>query len=465
MSTKNSSNRFNLTRLSVMMFLQFFVWGAWFATLSLILGSNALGDIIAGSYGTAPIAAMIAPLFLGVIADRLFPSQIVMGVLFLIGGGLMLLAASLSGDPANAQKVYWLFLGHMLCYMPTLGLSNSITFSHLEAIQFPKARVWGTIGWIAAGLLGGFMGWSASINMFWVAGIAAVVLGLYSFVLPHTPPPAKNEPLNLRALFMVDAFKLLLSPAFFVFMLCSFLICIPLAYYFAQMPNYLQNAGFLQPASTMALGQMSEIFFMILIPFFFRKLGVKWMILIGMLCWVLRYALFAYGAPAQVSWMIFLGILLHGICYDFFFVTGFMYTEQKSPTKIRSQAQSMLVFFTQGLGMFIGYKIAFGVWNVNQAPGPEGIGALNENIGSLREGSETTYVEQLTSMFSVNMPEGVDGELLTNTMTQWKDYWMFPTFLAAAIAGLFFVLFWDRSAAAKANGDSNSKTVDPHIEP
>jgi len=187
MSQKNATT---LPLLSIMMFLQFFVWGAWFTTLGLILSTNNLGDIIAGAYGTAPIAAIFAPLFLGLVADRFFPSQIVMGALFLMGGALMILAAKLSADPENAKMVLWLFTGHMLCYMPTLGLSNTITFSHLEAIQFPKARVWGTIGWIVAGLVGGFMTWSASINMFYVAGAASLALGVFSFVLPHTPPPA-----------------------------------------------------------------------------------------------------------------------------------------------------------------------------------------------------------------------------------------------------------------------------------
>ena len=239
--------------------------------------------------------------------------------------------------------------------MPTLGLGNSIAFANLDRLTFPKVRVWGTIGWIVAGLVVGVLGWSAKFSIFYLAGAASLALGAFSFALPHTPAPAKGEPLNLRALLMLDAFALFKRPAFAVFLICSMLICIPLAYYYGTIPNYLQNTGYLQPASTMTIGQMSEIFFMLLIPFFFRKLGVKWMILVGMLAWVLRYFLFAFGAPDQVVWMIFLGVALHGICYDFFFVTGFMYTDKVADAKIRSQAQSLLVFFTQGIGMYIGY--------------------------------------------------------------------------------------------------------------
>jgi nucleoside transporter len=434
-------------KLSLMMFLQFFVWGAWFTTLDVILSANALDGIIADSFGTAPLAAIIAPLFLGLIADRFFPSQIVMGALFLLGGAFMLLAANAAHDPESAKFVLWMFTGHMLCYMPTLGLSNTIAFAHLDAIQFPRVRVWGTIGWIVAGLLGGFMGWSTSLNMFYVAGIAALLLGVLSFALPSTPPPAKDQPISLRGLLMVDSFKLLLKPAFFVFMLCSFLICIPLAYYYAKTPDFLLNSGFEQPASTMSLGQMSEIFFMLLIPFFFRRLGVKWMIIIGMLAWVARYALFAFGAPNTVAVMMYAGIILHGICYDFFFVTGFMYTENVAPQEIRGQAQSMLVFFTQGLGMFIGYKIAFGVWTLpgQTVPVVTSSGDLKAMIESARPQGDLTYVEKLQKMFSVDIPEQVQGsELLSETMGLWKGFWLFPTLMAAAITALFFVAFWDK---------------------
>ncbi|MCF7675045.1 MAG: MFS transporter [Akkermansiaceae bacterium] len=426
-------------RLSVMMFLQFFLWGSWFVTLYLVLGGNKLAGIIGDSYSSAPIAAMIAPLFLGLVADRFFSSERVMGVLLLIGGGLMLLVpgAVAAGD---GKLVVWLFMGHMLCYMPTLGLGNTIAFSHLPREVFPRVRVWGTIGWIAAGLVAGFLGWSASPNLFWMAGTCSVLLGVYSFSLPHTPPPSAGQPVNLRAMLMLDAFRLLSRPAFLVFMICSMLICIPLAYYFANTSGYLGNMGFEQPVSAMTVGQMSEIFFMLLVPFFFRRLGVKWMILVGMLAWVLRYMLFAFGAPEQVVWMLFFGIALHGICYDFFFVTGFMYTDRTAPKEVRGQAQSMVVFFTQGVGMFLGFKFA----DLRLGPVRESSAALGEMIAAGRGGQELSFLDQLVRMFSVKMPAGVDPGLLQQTAGLWKTYWMLPAGMAAVIAVIFFLLFRDQ---------------------
>ena len=247
-----------------------------------------------------------------------------MGFLFLIGAVFLLLIPS-TAQEMKGDLMVWFMLGNMLTYMPTVALGNSIVFTHANVLALPKIRVWGTIGWIVAGLVVGFLGWTSDLNMFYLAGGASLVLGVYSFTLPNTPPPAKGDPVDIRALFMVDAFSLFIKrPAFLIFMICSCLVCIPLAYYYGLAGNYLTNTGYTQAASTMTIGQMSEIFFMLLIPFFFRKLGVKWMILIGMMAWVLRYLLFAYGAPDQVVWMILLGVALHGICFDFFFVTGFM---------------------------------------------------------------------------------------------------------------------------------------------
>ncbi len=427
-------------RLSVMMFLQFFVWGAWFVTLWLVLGTNNLASIIGDSYTTAPLAAIIAPLFLGLVADRFFPSEKVMGVLLLIGGGLMLLVPG-AVAAGNGTLVFWLFLGHMLCYMPTLGLGNTIVFSNLPSEVFPKVRVWGTIGWIAAGLVAGFLGWSGSVNLFWMAGGASLLLGAYCFTLPHTPPPLAGKPLDIRSVLMLDAFKMLTKPAFLVFIICSTLVCIPLAYYFANTSGFLYNMGFEQPASAMTIGQMSEIFFMLLIPFFFRKLGVKWMILIGMAAWVLRYLLFSYGASEQIVWMLFAGIALHGICYDFFFVTGFMYADRAAPKEIRGQVQSMLVFFTQGVGMLIGFKFADRQLSEVREPAA----ALATAIGAERGEQTLTFGQQLGKMFAVNMPEGVDSALISKAADLWKSYWMLPALMAVAVAILFFLAFWDRS--------------------
>lgn len=422
-----------------MMFLQFFVWGSWFVTLFLVLTKAGMASIIGDSYTTAPIAAIIAPLFLGLIADRFFSSEKVMAVLMLIGGVLLLMVPGAIAS-GNESLVLWLFRGHMLCYMPTLGLGNTIAFTNLPRDVFPKVRVWGTIGWIAAGLVAGFLGWSDSMNLFWMAGIAALALGVFSFCLPKTPPPLAGQPLDLRALFMMDAFALLKRVPFLVFIVCSTLICIPLAYYYSNASGFLGNMGFEQAASAMSIGQMSEIFFMLLIPFFFRKLGVKNMILIGMAAWVLRYLLFAFGAPDQVAWMLFLGIALHGICYDFFFVTGFMYTDREAPKALRGQAQSMLVFFTQGIGMFIGFKVAA----AKMAPVAESSGQLGAAIAAGRDGADLSFGQQLAQMFAVSMPEGVEGNLLSQASELWKSHWMFPAVMALVIGVVFFLTFWDK---------------------
>lgn len=459
-------------RLSVMMFLQFFLWGAWFTTPGLALGSADLGSLTQYAYDSAPLAAIIAPLFLGIVADRFFASQVVMGVLFLLGGVAMC-AVPMAAEQGHGGIIRWLFLGHMLCYMPTLGLGNTVAFANIaDSTLFPKIRVWGTIGWIAAGLFVGFMGWSASMNMFWLAGLSSLVLGIFSFTLPHTPPPCKGQPLNLRALLMLDAFSLFAKPAFAVFAICSTLICIPLAYYYGISQYYLSDVGFTQPASTMTIGQMSEIIFMVLIPFFFRKLGVKMMILVGMLAWVTRYLLFAFGAPEQITWMLFAAIALHGICYDFFFVTGFIYTENTAAPAVRGQAQSLLVFLTQGVGMYFGYMVAFA-----KLPKVDQHQALSQAItdarlqdaaaaivkadgvtmdAALKMAAEVqqTFGEKLAQMFSVHLP-AVDPELLSATMAQWKAFWTLPAGMAGVIAVIFFLCFWDRGEKANiSEGDA-----------
>jgi len=516
LSTSPHSNA--LSRISIMMFLQFFAWGAWFATLALAMGAHDLGSFIGGAYESAPIAAIFAPLFLGLIADRLFSSERVMGVLMLIGGGMMCLLpgmaastealyapfaslleqlqatpealaavqaqadanvldvlaqsdATLSSDTAallaqtqeandaylaSGGKIVWLMIAYMLCYMPTLGLGNTITFTHLPQEVFPKARVWGTIGWIVAGLTLGAVGWSASLNIFWLGAVSSLALGAYSFTLPHTPPPAKGKPLDIGSLLMLDAFKLLKHPPFLVFAICSTLICIPLAYYYGQTSAYLGAVGFKQAGAAMTLGQMSEIFFMLLIPFFFRKLGVKTMLLIGMGCWVARYALFAMGAPDQIMWMILLAVALHGICYDFFFVTGFIYTDKKAPAEIRGQAQGLLVFLTQGLGMFFGFRMAFGgnfpftSISLPNAAGSYGAAPKNhqavlDQIKELNgEQPDPSFMDTMLGMFGKGFPEGMDMNLVGQAMIDWKNYWIFPAGMAAVITVIFALGFWDK---------------------
>jgi len=435
-----------------MMFLQFFTWGAWFATLGLCLGKAGLSDIIGDAYQSAPIAAIIAPLFLGFVADRFFASQKVMAVLFLIGGALLLMAPSFA-TAERSGTLLWIITIHMLCFMPTLGLGNSIAFANLkDPNEFPRIRVWGTIGWILAGLVVGAAEWSDSFNIFRLGGASSILLGLFCFTLPHTPPPAAGKPVNLRALLMVDAMRLLKEPAFLVFIVCSTLICIPLAYYYGFTSNFLGQIGFEASASTMTLGQMSEIFFMLLIPFFFRHLGVKWMIAIGMAAWAARYVLFAFGASQMSIPFVLLAILLHGVCYDFFFVTGFMYADDKAPKEVRGQVQSLLVFFTQGIGMYVGYLVA-GIRFTEDLTNYEQLNtALSENAPA----ESFSFLESLSRMLSVRPAGDVDSTLLSETMLQWKSFWMWPAYMAVGVLVLFVFLFYDRVSTRELASDSTA---------
>jgi len=336
---------------------------------------------IGNAYSTAPIGAILAPIFLGMIADRFFATQLVLGLLHILGGVLLLLAPSLA--PQGAGDSPWPFIGvllaHMLCYMPTLGLSTSLSFAHMNnpEKQFPIVRVLGTIGWIAAGfaviyLAGIFPGATTTVgtattvnpgspHFFYIAGAAGVLLGLYSFSLPNTPPTAKGKPFSVGSALGFDALAMLKDRNFAIFALCSFLLCIPLAAYYAFAASYAGEVGISNIPVTMTYGQMSEILFMLVMPLCFARLGVKWMLAVGMLAWVIRYGLFgaAWGGEGDehIKWMVLAGIILHGICYDFFFVTGMIYAEKRAPSAVRAQAQSLLVLLTQGLGMLVGSQV------------------------------------------------------------------------------------------------------------
>ena len=343
-----------ITLLSIMMFLEFFIWGAWYVTMSSFMTEAKMTASIGLAYMLCPIAAIISPFFLGMVADRYFASEKVLAVLQIIGGVAMFLV------PGAARQGAWPFLGviliHALCYMPTLGLTNTIAFANMtdQEKQFPLVRVFGTFGWIVAGLVISFvMHADKTAGQFILAGGASVLMGLFSFALPHTPPPAKGKTARIGEIFGSDAMTLFRSPSFTVFAIASFLICIPLAAYYGfagRMVGDLQKPV----GGTMAIGQAAEVVFMLLMPLFFAWLGVKWMLALGMLSWAARYALFAAGAPNAVFWMIILGIALHGMCYDFFFVTGFIYTDKRASKEIRGQAQGLLVLITQGLGLGLG---------------------------------------------------------------------------------------------------------------
>lgn len=356
-------------RLSAMMFFQFFIWGAWYTSVAFYMANSGMGDLTHWPFTVNPVAAIVAPFFLGLIADRFFATEKVLAALHIAGGVVMFVTPQFEGNPTAFIIA---LLVYNLCYMPTLGLANALAFHHIQdqEKQFPRIRVFGTIGWIVAGLfvsyaLGRVLGVQAEATPWplYTAGVASIILGLYSLTLPHTPPSGKGERVSLRSIAGLDAFKALGSKPFYIFLFSSFLICIPLAAYYNFTQLYLGSAGFKNIAGTQTIGQMSEVVFMLLMPLFFVRLGVKKMLLIGMGAWVLRYALFAIGAPDAVMWMILIGIALHGICYDFFFVTGQIYVDKKSNEKIRGQAQGMLVLVTYGVGMLIGAQIAGTVYN------------------------------------------------------------------------------------------------------
>ena len=356
-----------ITRLSVMMFLQFFIWGAWFVTAGNFFVAIGWSDHIATVYGLGPIAAMISPLFLGCFADRFFAAQKVLGVLHLIGGGLMFLLPGLAlGGDNSASPFVWVFFAYVLLYMPTIALTNAVSFAHLtdQAKQFPLVRVFGTLGWIAAGILVSKILHADTESMpFYICGGASVFLGVYSFFLPSTPPDREKR-VSMSEALGLGAIGLLRNPSFLVFIVCSFLVCIPLMAYYIWAPVYVlesrhAEASFWDAAYVMSYGQWIEVFFMLIMPLIFVKWGVKWMLAAGMFAWAVRYGLFAAGDGASpIAWMIWGGILLHGICYDFFFVTGYIYVDKVAPKAIRGQAQGFLILMTIGLGSYVGVEVS-----------------------------------------------------------------------------------------------------------
>jgi nucleoside transporter len=346
------------SRLSVMMFLEFFIWGAWYATVSNYMAEIGMGKYIYWAFTVGPIGALISPFFLGMIADRFFPTERILGVLHLLGGIFILCAPFVWNNPV----LFILFLGlHMLCFQPTLALVNTLSFHHIKSAEkeFPAIRMLGTVGWIVAGVLvSGILAADKTALPLFTAGIAAILMGIYSFTLPHTPPPAAGKKSTFREIAGIDALVKLSNRSFLIFLLSSMLICIPLSAYYAYAQTFLGATGFTKPAFSLTFGQMGEALLILLLPWFFRRLGVKWTLAIGMLGWVIRYSLFSIAAPMSVQWMIFIGILLHGICYDFFYVTGQIYVEEKATPEIRGQAQGLIVLVTYGIGMLIGAQIA-----------------------------------------------------------------------------------------------------------
>ncbi|TVR33468.1 MAG: MFS transporter [Balneolaceae bacterium] len=430
-----ASNRFVISRLSLMMFLQFFIWGGFFVTMGVYLleifrGEEGLNTIIGQSYATHNWAAVLAPVLVGLIADRYFNAERVNAVCHILGAGLLWYAATVSEPSA----FIWIMFAYFMLYMPTLALVNAISFANIgdPDKEFPKIRVWGTLGWIVAGfvvaqtilgwvnipILGWFTGIESGIQStaipLQMSAIISLIYGFYSFTLPATPPSEKGKKFSLAEALGLDAVKLLTNKNFAIFSFSSFAISIPLAFYYARTNDFIAAVAFGDAApSFMTIGQMSEVFFMILIPFFIVRLGVKWMLLVGMLAWTLRYFLFGFF-PDSV-FLILVGIALHGICYDFFFVTGQLYVEKKAPRSLRASAQGFFNLLTYGVGMLIGNYL-LGWW-----------GDSIELDGATQQG-------------------WLDGAFA---------FWIMPAIAALGVAIFFFIFFWDDEVEAK--------TIDPNV--
>ncbi|CAN5322375.1 MFS transporter [soil metagenome] len=454
-------------RLSIMMFLQFFVWGAWYVTAPNYLGTIGFGARDFGwTYSVGPIAGMITPFFVGMVADRFFPAERVLGLLHLLGAGLMVVASQLMRvETPSPGMINVVFFGYMLTYFPTLALANTLAMRNLtdSTKQFPLIRVFGTIGWIVAGFT---LTWSAmdtTIGMFYLTASAALLLGIVSFFLPHTPPEAKGKT-SIREVLGIDALVLLKDRSYLVFILASMLICIPLAFYY-QITSRVVEMVRLPIAQTMTYGQISEIFFMLVMPFFFARLGVKWMLAVGMLAWVVRYLLFAFGAPDEVAWMILIGIILHGICYDFFFVTGQIYTDNKSPLHLRAQAQGLLVFFTLGMGMLIGAQVAGRVEERFTTDESQARSAEVVEVGSAIEAlkAQIPRGEQADAALSAEIDalEEQKEELRHAELAaiDWKPLWLMPASFAAGVLVLFLLLFREKNGRSRA-GDPVAEGVE-----
>ena len=342
--------------LCLMMFVEYFIWGSWYVTLGTYMKTNldSSGLQIGAAYSALAIATMISPFIIGLIADRFFAAQKIMGVLHLLGAVLLFLATTTTLN----GPFYWIILVYSLLYMPTIALSNSIAFAQMSdpGKQFPWIRVFGTLGWIVAGLLIGNLQWEkiGIVNTFYLATGASAFLGIVSFFLPNTPPKAAASQSTAAKALGTEAFVLFKNNAYLIFFIAAILVCIPLSFYYGFANVFLNEIGMKGAASKMILGQISEAVFILAIPFLFNRIGVKKMLMMGMAAWILRYICFAYGNMDANLWMLYAGIILHGVCYDFFFVTGYMYTEKKAGAAIKNAAQGLFTFATYGVGMFIG---------------------------------------------------------------------------------------------------------------
>jgi nucleoside transporter len=395
-------NPITRVKLSAMMFLEFFIWGAWFVTLGTYLTKTLQAtDVQNGvAYATQSLGAIIAPFIIGLIADKYFSAQKILGVLHLIGAASLWYATTVT----DFEAFYPNILLYMIIYMPTLALVNSVAFKQMKdpSKEFPSIRVMGTAGWIVAGFVIGWLGWEKSGSLvltFKMAGVASLILGLLSFTLPDTPPVKKGQRTSFGDIIGLDSIGLLKNRSYLVFFLASIAICVPLAFYYNFTNPFLNEVGVSAAAGKQSMGQISELVFMALMPLFFVRLGVKKMLAFGMLAWVLRYIFFAYGDTGSNYWMLIAGIVLHGICYDFFFVTGQIYTDNLAGERFKSAAQGFITLATYGVGMLIGSYISGPIVNSHKS---------------------------------------------SATMHDWQAIWLIPAGIAAAVLILFLLFFKER---------------------
>lgn len=404
--------------LSLMMFLQFFVWGAWYGQMSkyLTVQLKATGDQVGNSYAMFSVAMIVAPFFVGMLADRFFRAQRVLAVLNLLGAGI-LYALSVITDP---DLFVWVILAYCLTFAPTIALTTAIAMRHMgnPEKEFPAIRVFGTIAWIAVVNLVGLLGVGDKADIFHIAMISALILGVLAFFLPNTPPAAAGSKVSFGDIVGKDAFVLFKDRSFLIFFFSSILICIPLSFYYTWANPSLTDAyqvaapgadpaGF-KIENKMSLGQASEVIFMLLLPLAFRRLGVKKILIIGLLAWITRFFMFGHGNAGNSEWMLYGAILLHGVCYDFFFVTGMIYTDEKAGERIKSQAQALISLATYGIGMFLGSVIAGKVYAAYTTAGAAG-----------------------------------------KSSTDWTAVWNVPAGIAVVVLLLFLIFFSEKKGSAK----------------
>jgi len=342
-------------RLGAMMFVQYIIWGSWYVTLNTYLTSTLgfSGTQAGAAFGTTALASLVAPFFVGLVADRFFATERVMATLYAISAVLLVLVTQVT----TFSAVYSLLLAFCLCYFPTIALTNAITMRQVAdpGRDFPPIRMMGTLGWIFINLIVGFMKVEATTTPFLLGAAACVVMCVFSLTaVPHTPPPARGQKVTVRAILGLDALAMMKDRSYLVFVIASFLACIPLTFYYSFTNLFLNEAGVQNAAGKMSLGQMSEVGMMLAMPFVFRAFSVRAILLLGLGSWALRYALLAYGDPGPGVWMFYLAIILHGVCFDFFFVTGQLYTDQEAPAHLRSTAQGFITVVTYGFGMLVG---------------------------------------------------------------------------------------------------------------